>query len=177
MKTLRISFVAVCLFWAAFTFFSLLVYVEDNPVRMSYKSSHNSRVLFPQGWAFFTKSPRDPNIQLYHIVNGKLEVLPGQRQATFANLMGVRRNARAMSVEYAKMLYEIPATKWVKCDINPNIFIKKYPLEALNIKNPTPRALLHGDIYLIQQATVPWAWVKFAKNVTLPSTILHLNIQ
>jgi antimicrobial peptide system SdpA family protein len=177
MKTQRISFVAICIFWVAFAFISLLVYVEDNPIRMNYKSSHSIRMLFPQGWAFFTKSPRDENIQIYQLVNGKLEVMPGQRQATFEHLMGVKRDARAMSVEYATMLYDIPPTKWVKCEVNPSEFIKKHPMAAVKVKNKTPLALLHGDIYLISQATVPWAWAKFAKNVTLPSNILHLNIQ
>lgn len=177
MKKQRIFFMAICSFWAFFAFLSLLVYVEDNPIRMNYKSSQSLKMLFPQGWAFFTKSPRDENVQAYHLVNGKLEVLPGQRQATIDHLMGVKRDARAISVEYATMLYDIPATKWVKCEINASEFIKTHQVVAVKVRNTTPLALLHGDIYLISQATVPWAWSKFAKNVILPSSILHLNIQ
>ncbi|WP_157579243.1 SdpA family antimicrobial peptide system protein [Spirosoma montaniterrae] len=176
MKATRITFVGISLLWAGLAFFSLLTYVKDTPVRFSYEFQHNLRTLFPQGWAFFTKSPRDENIQLYRWENNRLILVDGQRQATFANLMGFRRSSRAMSVEYAYLLYNVPTTKWTRCETDPEAYIRSHKLTEVRVENNTPRPYLSGTYYLIQRGIVPWAWSSQTNRITLPSSILKLTV-
>ncbi|AKD55837.1 hypothetical protein SD10_13950 [Spirosoma radiotolerans] len=176
MKATRITFVGISLVWAGLAFFSLLTYVKDNPIRFSYEFQHNLRTLFPQGWAFFTKSPRDETIQLYRWENNQLTLVDGQRQATFANLMGFRRASRAMSVEYAYLLYNVAADNWARCENDPESFIRTHKLTNVRVENNTPRPFLAGTYYLIQKGIVPWAWASQADHITLPCSILKLTV-
>ncbi|UFH55074.1 SdpA family antimicrobial peptide system protein [Spirosoma sp. KNUC1025] len=176
MQATRFTFVGICLLWIGFAFLALLTYTKDNPIRFSYEFQQNIRTLFPQGWAFFTKSPRDENLQLYRFVNNRLELVDGQRQATFANLMGFRRAARAMSVEYAYLLYDVPADKWKRSEIAPEAYIRSHNLPEVTVINKTPSPLLDGTYYLVQQGLVPWAWSSQADKITLPSSILKLSV-
>ena len=176
MKALRITFVGLCLVWTGLGFFSLLTYVKDTPIRFSYEFQHNLRTLFPQGWAFFTKSPRDETIQLYRWENNRLKLVDGQRQATFANLMGLRRASRAMSVEYAYLLYNVPADNWIRCETDPESYIRTHKLNNVRVDNNTPNAYLSGTYFLIQKGIIPWAWASQAAHITLPCSILKLSV-
>ncbi len=173
---MRLAFVGLCLFWSGLAFFALLTYVKDTPVRFSYEFQHNLRTLFPQGWAFFTKSPRDESIQLYRWENNRLRLVDGQRQATLENLMGFRRASRAMSVEYAYLLYNVPAENWVRCEGDPEAYLRTHRLANVEVENHTPRPYLSGTYYLIQKGIVPWAWASEADRITLPSSILKLTV-
>lgn len=176
MNANRITFIGLCMAWAGISFFSLLTYVKDNPIRFSYEFQHNLRTMFPQGWAFFTKSPRDENMQLYRWENNRLVLVDGQRQATFANLMGFRRASRAMSVEYAYLLYDVPAENWVRCEGDAEAYIRTHKLTNVQVENSTPHPYLSGTYYLIQKGIVPWAWATQADRITLPSSILKLTV-
>lgn len=176
MQATRITFLGISLLWIGVAFFTLLTYSKDNPIRFSYEFQQNVRTLFPQGWAFFTKSPRDENLQLYRFANNRLELVEGQRQATLANLMGFKRSARAMSVEYAYLLYDVPADKWTRCETDPEAYIRSHKLPTVTVDNHTPRPYLSGTYYLIQQSLVPWAWASQTRQIILPSSILKLSV-
>ncbi|WP_020602881.1 SdpA family antimicrobial peptide system protein [Spirosoma spitsbergense] len=176
MKVTRLLFIGVSSLWIFFAFLSLLIYKKENPIRLNYELQQNIRMLFPQGWAFFTKSPRDENMQLYQLSDNRLTLVDGQRQATLANWMGLKRSSRAMSVEYAYLLYNAPTDKWVQCETDPAAFIASHRLTNVVVTNDTPHPYLEGTYYLIKKGIIPWAWAAQRNQPTLPCSILKFTV-
>lgn len=176
MNIIRFTYASLAMFWGAFIFLTLLIYSKDNPIRFKYELHNSIRTLFPQGWAFFTKSPREENIQVYQLIDGKLQPIAHQRQATLENWMGFRRSARAISVEYAYLLYNVPSDRWTRCETDVETYINTHTLPTVSVVNATPEAFLQGEYYLVQKGIVPWAWAKHASQINLPASILKLNV-
>ena len=49
------------------------VYFGNNPLNNSPRQSISYVSIFPEGWAFFTKSAKEPRIHIYNCNNNKIE--------------------------------------------------------------------------------------------------------
>ncbi|MFE4196273.1 SdpA family antimicrobial peptide system protein [Paenarthrobacter sp. NPDC056912] len=121
----------------------------------------------PQGWAFFSKSPRDPSIAPYRESSEgsyiSLSKLPTTR---VENLFGVSRDGRAQGVEVALISGGSKPDEWSDCE-SPAIQecadqVQETP--ELSVSNTVSSPSVCGDVTLIQTTPVPWS---FRKQTTL----------
>lgn len=119
-------------------------------------SKHLARTIFPEGFSFFTRNPREPRLYLYQVKDG--EVSPMSKR-NGAYLMGISRKGRAMNVEIGMILKEIGQIAWYRCTdgfgscqttIDTSEFIK--------VSNNYERPLLNGQFILVARQPVPWAY-------------------
>ena len=176
MKLLRYFFLLNLITWILVIFFSIIIYSEENPIRLLISNKLYLQSYFPQGWAFFTKNARDPNIEIFAILNGKIQKKPFQRQGDLHNLLGLKRDARAMGCEYGYLLDKVKndTLEWTKFTNFNNIELSSIKSYVVNNFNKKP--LLKDYILLIRTPPVPWAWSKNKENIKLPVEVIKLKV-
>ncbi len=156
-------FAGVC--FNVFIFFLLLsVYFGANPLNHSRALHVNFVSIFPQGWAFFTKSSKDPQLYLFSYNKGKFRPI-NLRNFSAEYDFGLSRHNRILNVEIHHIFrkikedsiqgYEIKA---ISPDKIPEVILKNKKVKYENIaikKELTPD--LNGKYLLALQFQLPWA--------------------
>lgn len=170
----------VCLLASAWTLVCLYVVhsaLPFNVVHLPYEHQLDIAMWAPQGWAFFTKSPRDDRLFLFRQVNGRWSDVSRAPDSSPANLFGLNRAARAQGVEAGLLQVSVqhPAA-WADCRSSfQDCLRQRQP--SVTVRNPSPDPTLCGAIALIYQPPVPWAWLTLGRHIFMPARILELNSQ
>ena len=124
-------------------------------------------VFFPQGWAFFTKSPRTPELLAMampgnELADGPLESLAHGLNAQAKWFFGADRTSRIQEFEYELLNSGSSEVGWFSCEERANVECVRRA-EALGeeqaeITNHFPAATLCGDIALVRTGVTPWAY-------------------
>lgn len=128
------------------------------------------RRVFPQGWAFFTRDPQEPQTHLYvHSVDG-WEAASRPAPTAVRSLFGLNRGARLYDHEVGLVMSAIPPTGWAECDQEDHIRClgSLEPVPDLVVDNPFDPPQLCGTLGMLQQEPVPWAWREDAEAVQMP---------
>ena len=133
--------------------------------------------LAPEGWAFFTRDPREPRLLPYrHATNGVWAYAHAGPHADLRNVFGLDRISRAQGVEIGLLLGEFADTAWQPCTDAPTLCLDELP-RTVSITNRSPAPTLCGDVGLVRQEPVPWAWARVESETTMPSTVVRLDIR
>ncbi|MFF2908245.1 SdpA family antimicrobial peptide system protein [Paenibacillus sp. NPDC057934] len=158
------SMLLVCLF-----FFSLLNAIPENV--MNIKSSKNVFLkIFPQGWSFFSKSPRDEE---FLILDTNYQSAVNWPNNSARNLFGINRNGRAQGIEAGVLAYQVKK-KWSTCEENLNKCIKKTE-DVVKVNNPSPNPTLCGRYIIVRREPVPWAWANIVSSSDQPSSFVEVE--
>ena len=114
------------------------------------------RTLMPEGWAFFTKSPRSPNPLAYQYVDGRWQNVTAGPLAVPDDLMGLDRGSRAQGTEMAILLAKLSKDDWRECEEMPSTCLSQMD-GSKRISNPSHQTIC-GDIGFVIQEVLPWAW-------------------
>lgn len=135
------------------------------------------RIWMPQGFAFFTRDPREPKMYLYALDGGKWQSATLGPYSRPSNFFGLDRKPRAQLTEYALLLHRAGATpdKWMSCEDAPLSCLRRVPVTD-TLKNTDPVPTLCGVIGFARQDPVPWAWSESQDTIDMPSKILKLKI-
>ncbi|GAA4044082.1 SdpA family antimicrobial peptide system protein [Arthrobacter methylotrophus] len=112
----------------------------------------------PQGWGFFTKSPRDPFLLVYANdgVGGHQEIMQ-LPTVKVENYFGVGRFDRGQPVELANIVNRVSSQSWNNCGPTINSCLDA-PLTAVEVHNEKPEPSLCGQMKVVEVAPVPWAY-------------------
>ncbi|WBV56435.1 SdpA family antimicrobial peptide system protein [Chryseobacterium daecheongense] len=95
------------LFIVLFIFFKLLsVYLGNNPLNNSQSIKASYVSFFPEGWAFFTKTSKDPKIHIFSVKGNKIEYL-NLRNFSSEYYFGISRHNRVLNVEIGNITQRI----------------------------------------------------------------------
>jgi antimicrobial peptide system SdpA family protein len=146
------------------------------PVRGSISDAVYSRVWAPQGWSFFTKSPRDPEVFVFQQGGaGTWRAIDRTPYGKVANVFGLSRRARAQGVELGLLLEGIPPAAWLSCDQGRrSCFDATSALTFAPVRNRSPIPSICGRILLVSQRPLPWAWRE--SNEEMPASRLSLEV-
>jgi len=154
--------IAIC---SLMTFLSFSTSIrKDTAIKIPYELKKPFKSFFPQGWSFFTRDPREANIDLYkYNREGNLnKILISGSEPT--NLFGISRKARIVGYEVSNILGNIPQNKWIEKDKN-NLFTSMDSIPVLNIGEKTNLQLLKkGKYLLVESKPIPWVWRNYPKD-------------
>ncbi|WP_298251975.1 SdpA family antimicrobial peptide system protein [uncultured Arthrobacter sp.] len=114
----------------------------------------------PQGWSFFTKSPRDPQIEPFAASDSTLESVAGFPNTRAENLFGLSRHGRSQGVETALLMAALPDANWITCD-SPALDTCAEDLMSSTlhpVTNTVPSPSLCGEIVLVESTPVAWSY-------------------
>jgi len=159
-----IWFVLSCLVF--FSSFEDQIILNDNTKR-------TLNLIFPEGWGFFTKNPREPQLKVYKLF--KNDTIPiDMSNHSSRNYFGFSRKARIISFESSIIVNEVKKDKWTKTtfkDINcqsldtVQIYEKKY-FKHIN----------KGTYIFILFKPIPYAWANQNQEKNNPLDVVKIII-
>lgn len=164
--------------WAAVLGYSVHAALPLNAIKLPLEEKIRPEVWMPQGWKFFTRSPREDIIAVFRRdANGDwVNALSGPN-ASSANLFGISRGTRAQGIEVGILQVAVSRLTWPACKEAYERCVDQAPLVPVAIKNPTPNPTLCGELGLLVRAPVPWAWSRSGKKITMPSKAIRINVK
>ncbi|MBX2947434.1 MAG: SdpA family antimicrobial peptide system protein [Cyclobacteriaceae bacterium] len=134
------------------------------------------RRIFPEGFSFFTRDPREPQVILY-TKNAITEVI--ERSNSINYYFGFSRYGRALSIELSSIWETVRNQKWYDCYTCTQNCFNDEILPHYSIQNSTPSPFICGEYYLKITEPIPWAWAKSFKssNRSMPCKMISISIK
>jgi len=138
--------------------FVIFLATLDEQVVLSKKTSDNISYVFPEGWGFFTKSPRDTLLDIYSLETTGISKYNAKNFSS-ANTFGLSRKTRIVGYEGSLVAGLIPRSAW---KTTTNEFFNE-------IENDTSVSLTldysfnhfsKGTFLFVQYEPMPYAWAK-----------------
>jgi antimicrobial peptide system SdpA family protein len=131
--------------------------------------------LIPQGWGFFTKSPRDPEMHVATLRAHDLHELNLTSSFQPRYAFGFNRLARAQGLEIDALIAELPASsRWQDCQAASVDCARVMPVQA-RIVNRSRFPTLCGDLVLFERRPIPWAYRNRKLSVNMPSRLTRIE--
>jgi antimicrobial peptide system SdpA family protein len=149
-------------------FFSSIKFNAQTP---TYAFSKLLKKTIPEGWGFFTKSPREDLIEIYRVENKKIEKVE-LRNTSYTSFFGASRKNRKLSMEVSIMSELVNESEWLKKTDMAKLVI---PNKIVKVDNKNLKYLKGGEFVLIKRQIVPWAWTDIVKPNQVPYEIAHIT--
>lgn len=159
------------------TYIAFISSNTDNPVHLNYSSAQRIYDFIPQGWAFFTRNPRENVVKLYKVDDHKLVYLNSTTSLSFEDFLGIKRHKRRISAELSEIISNMKKTKkWNEFrNIEVATAVNKIQISD-TIENKFKNKLLKSGEYLIfSSKRMPWAWE--SSNAILPYKLKKIYIK
>ena len=151
--------------------------VTFNPTKpLVTQEFHPIQLVLPQGFAFFTRDAREPDLYLFQQRDGAWQSASLGPNSRPSNLFGLNRKSRAQSVESALIVSKLLPTAWSECRDNPTKCLGQSSVQD-TIRNVVPAPTLCGPVGFVLQEPVPWAWSKSQGTTDMHSQITNIHIQ
>lgn len=170
--------VAIAAVWAVIGLYVVHSQLPSNTLELpGQDAAHASiQMVAPQGWAFFTKSPREPDMVAWVPgAGGTWNQALSAPHSEVRNIFGLNRRSRAQPVEMGLLASTVPAERWLDCD-DGDIPRCLAGAPAVSVENPSPQPLLCGPVGVSRQQTLPWAWAG-AADTRMPAAVLRLEVR
>ncbi|WP_414649023.1 SdpA family antimicrobial peptide system protein [Chitinophaga sp.] len=163
------SFWVVCGTIVVLSSFNTTIYLNDTLVR-------NTRYLFPEGWGFFTKDPKESLVDIYCINEqdstlNELDLSNTSRR----NCLGLSREARMRGYEMSMLVSQLSQQCWTKdttLDIRTHLMDSGYVL-----KTPNRFQYMTSGLFLLKmRPPVPWAWSSMDQEKYTPFKTLKIVV-
>ncbi|MGS2737835.1 SdpA family antimicrobial peptide system protein [Sinomicrobium sp. M5D2P17] len=159
--------------WFIFFIYVLISSIPESPIKFSITNNNFVKYYFSQGWSFFTKSPRDKFIQVFKKVDGKWQLFQ-QPNSSPKYLFGLKKDSRAMGVEYGRALNTI-SQSWIDFEGYTNGFKIADTLKSIPFVNSELAPLLKGEYILIVTDPIPWAWNNSFNKENIKGKLIKIN--
>ncbi|MGD1894532.1 MAG: SdpA family antimicrobial peptide system protein [Cyclobacteriaceae bacterium] len=176
-KKINLFLGSVLLAWIGVIVFISTAAIQYSPISASARVTANTQMIMPEGWAFFTRNPREKDLLIYRKVNGQWESNPHWPIANPINLFGISRVPRAQSSEAAMLLKKLPDEKWTACKDDLLKCLHCDTLEVTILETAVPKPLLQDTLAFAMQEPVPWAWGKSYDKINKPSHFVKVVVQ
>lgn len=160
----------------SFIILSLADMLDFNGVNMSLKVDKRVFCFFPQGWAFFTRSPREAQVYLLKKKDDKF-VSENFYHSSYKNLFGLNRETTRINYELIDAYSNFSKEEFtsgfsnIQCDI-----IDSVPKKIHYVKNSFDNPRIQGEYIIVLQNLVPYPWIKNLKNEMMPSKSIRFYV-
>lgn len=147
---------------ALIIFFFFTSYNNENGFHFNHKTVFLNSTM-PQGWAFFTRNPREPQINLYKIENNNFLVLLNESPSLNIDLaFGLKRTDRRISIAMGAVATQ--HFNWKNYTGNLKSLLSDREFNRYSNKNTDDSKLTTGNYIMISEERIPWAWAKNFKT-------------
>jgi antimicrobial peptide system SdpA family protein len=157
--------------------YSVHAAMPANAVSLPYEDSLRQpiRQVLPQGWSFFTRAPREPDLLPFvRGADGQWRDALRAPHSEPRNVFGLARGSRTQGIEMGVLTSAVAADEWRDCRGPIAACLDRTP--AIAVTNPTLAPTLCGEVGLANQPPPPWAWSRSGKSITMPSTVIRLVV-
>ncbi len=164
--------VALCAVATAAAALALYAALPSNAIQIPQGVTQVSMQLAPEGWAFFTASPRTVYPQAYELSRTGAWLPKGGSLVVPSDLFGLDRSQRAQGTEIALLIQNVPARDWRACGGVPAHCLSADL--AVHLTNTSTLDDLCGEVGFVRQQVLPWAWR--GTGTVMPSLVLRAEV-
>ncbi|MEV0633394.1 SdpA family antimicrobial peptide system protein [Streptomyces sp. NPDC050619] len=163
--------------WAVLGLYVAQVHLPSNTITLpgQHEAATTVNRLAPQGWGFFTKSPRDDELQPYAWRDGTWTNVLMAPHGAPRNAFGLNRRSRSQGIEMALLLAEAQKVTWNKCGRDLDTCLHRAGPPA-TVSNRVPEPTLCGRTALVEQKPVPFAWRNLIHATHTPDRLTVLDV-
>lgn len=130
--------------------------------------------ILPEGWAFFTKSPRSESLMVFQRTpDGDWEDITNLAQPGPRGLMGLNRRDRSQGTELALLLAGLDQEDWQACEREPTACLSTLT-DSDHLVNRSTHHSVCGEVGFVLWEVLPWAW-RDAPTV-MPSKVVRGHV-
>ena len=166
---------ALMLFWTIIVLYTVHPVLPPNPIQLPLEDHTPMVSLLPQGWGFFTRDPRSADMTAFLRTSDGGWRVAINNKPPWPRFLEFSRSRKMTNVEVGLVLYEIPDPKWQPCEELPSACLDKVTGSG-QINNPVAYPTLCGDIGIVRQAPIPWAWSAASDETVMPSEVLRVQV-
>ncbi|MBH1938632.1 SdpA family antimicrobial peptide system protein [Streptomyces sp. AV19] len=165
---------AISVIWVAVCLYIAQSFLPHNVISLPGQGGIRkvATVAAPQGWAFFTKSGKDPQYAPYRMTGGRWHSAALGPHSKPSNFFGFDRKSRSQGVEIALLLHQ-KNVRWTSCEgaqsVRSCLAHAKAPTTATT--NPSPAPTLCGLAAAVEVQPVPWAWRHLSSERHTPERV------
>ncbi|MEX1364805.1 MAG: SdpA family antimicrobial peptide system protein [Nannocystaceae bacterium] len=151
-------------------------------IRLPFQDKKFTKLIFPQGWAFFTRSPHEP-INTFYVRDpaGQWTLANLPPLGHVSNAFGFIRAPRRQSVESAFLVGAIEEQQWTNCRDDTIDCLDSID-RTRTMESVSPLPTLCGDVGIVQTMPIPFAWIRgrsleHYRSFNSPSRVVRLEVQ
>lgn len=151
--------------------------IPFNPVSYKFNAIKQAFSVLPQGWAFFTRSPRESQVIVYQIREDTIFEQEVLRHSYPENGFGLNREQTFKMNELQFIIADLKPTQYTTTTWNYMQHKKGIlPDTTFQVSHVFQHSALAGkEILLVFQEIVPWAW-GHNNNIMMPAKAVKLKI-
>ncbi|UGU15382.1 SdpA family antimicrobial peptide system protein [Sinomicrobium kalidii] len=131
--------------------------------------------LFPEGWGFFTKSPRETMVDIYKKQDQENWKRVNISNSSRKNLFGFSRKARVMGIDIDIILRNIAKEDFIAFTGN---FMNNIPDRIYTIEYDKSFQFINvGEYLIVERKIIPWFYAQSAKEKDVPGLIMRIEIK
>ncbi len=158
--------------WVIAMWWVLINALPHNPQSPGRTIERQTRLALPEGWGFFTRDPREPDLILARRTpDGHWAIEPPHASAK--NLMGLDRTSRAYPVETIRLLEGV-RSGFSECEHSWQTCLSEVPASVVQNRRTEP--VLCGEVGLLRRAPPPWAWAHLMEPEQMPTSALRMEV-
>ena len=151
--------------------------MEYNPLTTRGEVTSASRLFLPESWKFFTRNPQEDQFAVYtRGSDGTWNPALSLPNVQAANLFGLNRFGRGQGVEFALLIHGAKKDGWSDCNDSPVACLERIKVST-HRRNNTPNPSICGDVGVVLQPPVPWAWARWRDQIAMPSRVIRLEVR
>ncbi len=169
--------IALAAFWVSAITYVLHATFPFNAVKLPDENTISAKLWSPQGWKFFTRSPREDWLLPYRRTTRGWESASLGPNGRLDAYLGWSRAPRAQGIEMGLLLHNISNNMWDKCTGDAVECLRRSPIKT-TLRNKTPEPTLCGMVGFVVQEQVPWAWAYSpARPAHMPSRVAKFEVK
>jgi antimicrobial peptide system SdpA family protein len=175
---LKFIFIISIFTWAFLLTYLFINSLPETIIHLNQLSKIRTTSTVPEGWAFFTKNPRDENIVIYKKSGASWRPVTN-KTGDYLNFFGLKRTSRFENQEMGILLASLDTTNWVsiKGGLEKNFLLfDTIPITQILNSSHYPY-YKEGEYILVQEGILPWVWFSTNPNLKLDSRVRKIKIQ
>lgn len=119
------------------------------------RAANVTREVLPEGWSFFTKSPRDAFVVAYDEGGDEVGTAPN---AQLKWAFGLNRTSRLGGIEVDRVLQALGREAWHRCEVGMDVAACRNKLDTQTVRITDEPHSLCGEVTLARKKPTPWAF-------------------
>lgn len=132
--------------------------------------------MFPQGWSFFTKNPKESRLMIFRLKSSNELQQVDLKNTSPNNYYGISRLNRIKGIELSIINSQVDSNSWALCRTSKD---QKIAIDTLSTQIVFNRTCINSlcGLYILKEAEpIPWAWCKNANGLEMPTNIAKIYV-
>lgn len=170
-KTFGAFLLFLVLIWSTLFFYSIHRMLPSNPLKIPFEDQLQTDKWFPQRWEFYS---RDARSDLFLAYNKDGSLAANWPNSSVKNVFGIYRYGRSQGVELGLLSQIVPEESYIECESGYANCTES--LTSHKVVNPLEYPTICGQVDIVLEEPIPWAWSKNKDMINMPSKIARLDI-